>query len=131
MIELHPNQIIFLYKQIMEESGGTFGLRDRGLLESAVYRPQASFGGHDLYPDLFSKAAALGFSLIKNHPFVDGNKRVGFESMRLLLRLNSYDIHASTQHKVDFVLGIAKGEINEGQVTKWLKENSHEIKIKD
>ena len=127
MILLHPNQIIFLYKQIVDQSGGSFGLRDKGLLESAVFRPQASFGGHDLYPDLFSKTAALGVSLIKNHPFLDGNKRVGFGAMVLMLELNGYELISSTQKNIDFALEIARGEINEEKTGEWLKKNSRAI----
>jgi death-on-curing family protein len=100
---LYPKQVLYLYQQVIQRSGGTIGLRDEGLLESAVYRPQASFGGRDLYPDLWSKAAALGHSIILNHPFVDGNKRVGFEAMRLMLRLNGYDLYAAEEAK--FPLG--------------------------
>ena len=121
---LYPKQVLYLYQQIIQRSGGTVGLRDAGLLESAVYRPQASFGGQDLYPDLFSKAAALGHSIISNHPFVDGNKRVGFEAMRLMLRLNGYDLHASLKVKFDFVLEVAKGELTEQAMADWLKRHS-------
>jgi death-on-curing protein len=124
VIYLYPNQIIHLYKKIIEQSGGSFGLRDKGLLESAVYRPQASFGGHELYTDLFSKAAALGYSLIKNHPFVDGNKRVGYIAMRLFLRLNGTDLNANTSQKLDSIMGISKGKLNEEKMTEWLKKNS-------
>ena len=121
---LHPKQALYLYQQIIQQSGGTIGLRDEGLLESAVYRPQASFGGQDLYPDLFSKAAALGHSIISNHPFVDGNKRIGFEAIRLMLRLNGYDIHASLEVKFDFVIEIAKGKLAEPAIAGWLKRHS-------
>lgn len=121
---LYPKQVIYLYQQIIQQSGGTVGLRDEGLLESAVYRPQASFGGQDLYPDLFSKAAALGHSLISNHPFVDGNKRVGFEAMQLMLRLNGYDVHASLDAKFDFVMEIAQGKRTEQAIADWLKQHS-------
>ena len=121
---LYPKQVLYLYQQIIQQSGGTVGLRDEGLLESAVYRPQASFGGQDLYPDLFSKAAALGHSIISNHPFVDGNKRVGFEAMRLTLRLNGYDLHASLEAKFDFVMEIAKGKLTEQAIADWLKRHS-------
>jgi death-on-curing protein len=110
----------------MERSGGSAGVRDQGLLESAVYRPQASFGSEDLYPDLFSKAAALGHSIIKNHPFVDGNKRTGFEAMRLLLRLNGYDIQASLNAKFSFVLAIAEGKLKEQAITDWLKQHGRQ-----
>ena len=121
---LHPKQILYLYKEIIQQSGETAGLRDEGLLEAAVYRPQASFGGQDLYPDLFNKVAALGHSIIFNHPFVDGNKRVGFEAMRLMLRLNGYDIHASLEAKYEFVIGIATGKLKEQAMTDWLKGHS-------
>ena len=118
---LHPKQVLYLYKQIAEQTGGDFGLRDEGLLESAVYRPQASFGGQDLYPDLFSKTAALGHALISNHAFLDGNKRVGFEAMRLTLRLNGYDLKASVNEKFSFVMEIAKGKMTEQAIADWLK----------
>jgi death-on-curing protein len=113
----------------MERSGGSAGVRDQGLLESAVYRPQASFGGEDLYPDLFSKAAALGHSIIKNHPFVDGNKRPGFEAMRLMLRLNGYDVQASLDAKFNFVLAIAEGKFKEQAIADWLKHHSRRKRI--
>ena len=121
---LYPKQVIYLYQQIIQQSGWTVGLRDEGLLESAVYRPQASSGGQDLYPDLFSKAAALGHSLISNHPFVDGNKRVGFEAMRLMLRLNGVDVHASLDAKFHFVMEIAQGKRTEQAIADWLKQHS-------
>jgi len=121
---LYPKQVLYLYQRIITQTGGTGGLRDEGLLESAVYRPQASFAGQDLYPDLFSKAAALGHSLILNHPFVDGNKRVGFEAMRLLLRLNGYDLRASLEAKYAFVMEIAKGKLTEQAIADWLTQHS-------
>ena len=121
---LYPKQLIYLAQRIIEESGGTAGLRDEGLLESAVYRPQATFGGQDLYPDLFTKVAVLGHSIIKNHPFVDGNKRVGFEAMRLMLRLNGYDLRASIEEKFKFVIEIAEGKLNERALAEWLKKKS-------
>ena len=121
---LYPKQVLYLYQRIIQQSGGAVGLRDEGLLESAVYRPQASFGGQDLYPDLFSKAAALGHSIISNHPFVDGNKRVGFEVMRLMLRVNDYDLHASLEAKFEFIMEVAKGRWTEQAIADWLKRHS-------
>ena len=120
--------VLYLYQQVLQRSGGTLGVRDHGLLESAVYRPQASFGGRDLYPDLFSKAAALGHSLILNHPFVDGNKRVGFEAMSLMLRLNGYDVHVSLETAFEFVVEIAKGKFTEQGIADWLKQHSRPYK---
>ncbi len=124
MTYLYPKQVLYLYQRIIQQGGGTVDLRDEGLLESAVYRPQASFGGQDLYPDLFSKAAALGHSIISNHPFVDGNKRVGFEAMQLMLRLNGRDLHASLVAKFEFVVEIAKGKLTEQAIADWLKRHS-------
>lgn len=124
---LYPKQIIYLHKQIVALSGGSHGVRDKGLLESAIYRPQASFGGQDLYPDIFLKAAVLGHSMIMNHPFIDGNKRVGFESIRLFLRLNGYDIHVSVKQKFDFVMDIVTKKINEQDMALWLKKYSDPI----
>lgn len=114
----------------MERSEGSAGVRDQGLLESAVYRPQASFGGEDLYPDLFSKAAVMGHSIIKNHPFVDGNKRTGFETMRLMLRLNGYDIQASLNSKFTFVMAIAEGRLKEQAIADWLKRNGRRTRAR-
>ena len=121
---LFPNQTLYLHKEIISASGGAHGLRDQGLLESAAYRPQASFGGQDLYPDLFIKTAALGYSLINNHPFLDANKRTGFEAMRLMLRLNGFDIHAELKDKFNFVLALAEKKLNEHGIAEWLKTHS-------
>lgn len=120
---LYPKQIIYLHKQVVSVSGGSHGVRDKGLLESAVYRPQASFAGQDLYPDLLMKAAVLGHSLIHNYPFIDGNKRTGFEAMRLLLRVNGTDIKAGQKDKFDFVMAIAVGKLNEQGIREWLAQH--------
>ena len=118
---LFPHQILFLHKRIIETSGGSYGVRDQGLLESAIYRPQASFGGQDLYPDLLAKAAALIHSLIKNHPFVDGNKRTGFEAMRLFLRINGKDLKGSEDVKFVFVIKISTDpHFDEHRIAEWL-----------
>lgn len=121
---LYPNQILFLHSRVIETSGGSQGVRDQGLLESAVYRPQAFFGGADLYPEIFSKAAALGHSIIKNHPFVDGNKRTGFEAMRLFLRLNGMDLRADEDQKYEFVMKISSDrEMDEHRIAQWLERH--------
>ncbi len=124
---LYPKQIVYLHQRIVAVSGGSGGLRSKHLLESAVYRPQASFGGQDLYPDVFIKAAVLGHSLISNHPFVDGNKRVGFEAMRLTLRLNGYDVRAGANEKFNFVMAVANKKIDEHQIAEWLKKHSRAL----
>lgn len=124
MIYLYPRQILYLHKQIMAKAGKTAGVRDKGLLEAAVYRPQATFGGQDLYPDLFFKAAALGHALIANHPFTDGNKRAGYEAMRLMLRLNGHEIKAPIEEKYRFVMGMAEGKCEARQAAEWLRTNA-------
>ena len=119
---LYPNQVLYLHDRILQQSGGLAGLRDETLLESAVYRSQVTFGGQELYPELFSKVAALGHSLIQNHPFADGNKRTGFASMRLMLRLNGYDLRASQNMKFQFVIHIATGKYSEQEIADWLQK---------
>ena len=86
---LSLEEALFVHARLIEHSGGSLGLRDRGALESALAQPQASFGGQLLYPDVVDRAAALGHALISNHPFIDGNKRVGHAAMALYLRLHN------------------------------------------
>ena len=130
MVYLYPQQIIYLHKQIIAATGGAHGLRDQGLLESAVYRPQASFGGHDLYPDLFIKTAVLGHAIINNHPFLDGNKRAGLEAMRLLLRLNGHDLQISDDKKYAFIMDVAEKKVNEQDMAAWIRNHSVTYKFK-
>lgn len=119
---LYPNQVLYLHERILQQSGGLTGLRDENLLESAVYRPQVTFGGKELYPDLFSKVAALGYSLIQNHPFADGNKRTGVEAMRLMLRLNRVDLLGTEKIKFQFVINVATGKYTEQEIADWLQK---------
>jgi len=123
---LYPNQILFIHQKVIEASGGSDGLRDQGLLESAAYRPQASFGGEDLYPNLITKVAALAHSVAKNHPFVDGNKRTAYETMRIMLRLNGYDIHASEDEKFKLMIDLAESKITEDSLANWLEQHIRE-----
>lgn len=125
---LYPKQVLYLYKELSRQLGGSVGIRDQGLLESAVYRPQATFGGQDLYPDLFSKAAALGHSLIRNHPFVDGNKRVGYAAMYEMLNLNGFILTPSEDTAFRFVIDVASGAISEPIMADWLKQHSRRRK---
>ncbi len=102
-------EIIELHRMVIAQAGGSPGLRDLGALESAVAQPRMSFGGTDLYPSLVEKSAALCFSLVQNHPFVDGNKRVGHAAMETLLLLNGVEIDASTDEQEQLVLALAAG----------------------
>jgi death on curing protein len=92
-------EVLSLHCQIINQSGGASGVRDLGALESAVAQPLMTFGGEDLYPTIVDKAAALGFSLVMNHPFVDGNKRIGHAAMETFLVLNRLEINASVDEQ--------------------------------
>lgn len=125
---LNINQVLAIHNEVIEQIGGLPGIRDMGLLESAVARPQATFGGEDLYPDIFSKAACLGHSLILNHPFIDGNKRTGYMAMRIFLNINDYEIKAPLEERYKFVVEIADKTRKEKSITEWLKEHSQKMK---
>src|SRR5690242_19069572 len=93
------SEVLEMHRLVLEQSGGAGGVRDQNALESALAQPQMSFGGEELYPTLVEKASALAFSLVMNHPFVDGNKRVGHAAMETFLVLNGYEIHASVDEQ--------------------------------
>jgi death-on-curing protein len=114
------NEVLVLYRRIIEETGGTTGIRDFNLLESALAQPRQTFGGTELYPTLVEKATALGFSLIMNHPFVDGNKRVGHAAMEVFLVLNGYEIKAPLEEQEQVILDIAAGKMSRESFTEWL-----------
>jgi death on curing protein len=117
-------EVLELHRRIIEQSGGAFGIRDVGLLESAIAKPRMTFGGEDLYPSLLEKAAALGFSIIMNHPFVDGNKRTGHAATETFLVLNGIEINASVDEQERLVLAIAAGELGREPFVEWLKRNT-------
>ncbi len=121
---LTPEQILFLHARLIDETGGRHGLRDLGLLESATARPRATFGGEDLYPDLFSQAAALMDSLIHNHPFVDGNKRTGITAAALFLMVNGYRLAATNPELDAFTRRVAEARPDLSEIADWLKAHS-------
>ena len=115
--------ILELYRRIMEETGGAMGIRDMNGLMSALGQPKMTFEGADLYPSVAEKAAALGFSLIMNHPFLDGNKRVGHAAMELFLLMNGREIVASVDEQQGVILGLAKGELGRAEFLNWLEHH--------
>ncbi|MBW4520716.1 MAG: type II toxin-antitoxin system death-on-curing family toxin [Scytolyngbya sp. HA4215-MV1] len=117
-------EVLELHRKILEQSGGALGIRDMGLLESAIAQPQMTFGGEDLYPSLLEKAAALGFSIIMNHPFVDGNKRTGHAATETFLVLNGMEINASVDEQEHVVLAIISGELGREAFVDWLQRNT-------
>jgi death-on-curing protein len=114
------NEVLVLYRRIIEETGGTSGIRDFNLLESALAQPRQTFDGTELYPTLVEKATALGFSLIMNHPFVDGNKRVGHAAMEVFLVLNGCEIEAPVEEQEQVILDVAAGKMSRESFTEWL-----------
>jgi death on curing protein len=113
--------VLRIHEVLIDQFGGSKGIRDIGLLKAALYRPFQTFENTELYPSPIEKSAALIESIVINHPFIDGNKRVGYTLMRLLLLENGYDISASQEEKYLFVIGIASGNYKAEQIRQWIK----------
>ncbi len=120
---LTAEQVLFLHARLIDETGGSHGVRDIGMLLSAVGRPSASFAGQDLYPDVFTKAAALMESLVKNHPFVDGNKRTGIATAGLFLLQNGYRLTATNNELEGLTLAVARSETTPDQIASWCRDH--------
>jgi death-on-curing protein len=116
-------EILELHRRIIQQSGGLTGIREVGMLESALAQPQMTFGGEELYPTIVEKASALSFSLIKNHPFLDGNKRIGHAAMETFLVLNGHEVDAPVDEQEQVILKIASGELGRDSFTDWLRAN--------
>ena len=123
-VYLSVAQILRLHEEQIGAFGGAKGLRDAGALEAATARPQMTFGGEDLYPDAAAKAAALMHSLVMNHPFVDGNKRVGATAMELFLLVNSLALDAVDEEIVAVTLAVARGEVEAEALAIWLRQRT-------
>ncbi|MBY0401376.1 type II toxin-antitoxin system death-on-curing family toxin [Myxococcota bacterium] len=120
---LSLREILTLHERIAAGSGGGVGVRDLGLLESAIAQPRQSFDGADLHPSIIDKAAALGFSLISNHPFVDGNKRVGHAALEVFLMLNGYELNASVDKQERVILAVAAGRSTREEFRRWVADH--------
>lgn len=120
---LELKEVLALHEAIIQRTGGMAGLRDRGALESALAQPRLTFSGEELYPTIVEKASALGFSLISNHPFVDGNKRVGHAAMEAFLILNGSEIEATVDEQEELVLELASGQRPREELTAWLRRH--------
>ena len=118
------NDILELHNKSITDFGGSAGIRDLGLLESSIARPFQTFEGKDLYPTIFEKAAAIGESLIKNHPFVDGNKRTGMLVMVSLLMEYKWRFTAASEDFYNFVISISNSSISFQEIVEWLKNNT-------
>lgn len=120
MKHLSKEQIMCLHSMAIKKTGGLDGIRDEGLLESALSSPFQSFDGEELYPSVQFKAARLGFSIIKNHPFLDGNKRIGILVMMVFLDINGIELECSDEDIIDLGLGIASGKYNDEYIAEWI-----------
>ena len=120
MIVLSKSQIRLLHTQLIEQTGGTDGVRDDGLLDSALCAPFQSFDGIDVFPSMQQKAARLGFGLIKNHPFVDGNKRIGAHVMLIFLALNHIELEYTQEELTEIILKVAGGESSYEGLLQWI-----------
>ena len=118
---LSKRQILMLHSMLVAQSGGADGLRDEGLLESAINTPLQTFGGQELYPTVLEKAARLGYGLIHNHPFLDGNKRIGTHAMLVFLDINNITLSYEDDDLIAAILRVASGEMDNSQLLEWLK----------
>jgi death-on-curing protein len=116
-------EVLELYHRIVEESGGSAGISNMGGLESAIAQPQMTFAGEELYPTIVEKASSLGFSLIKNHAFIDGNKRIGHAAMEVFLVLNGFEINAALDEQEQVILQVASGKLGRDEFTEWLRSH--------
>lgn len=120
---LSLSEVFELHHRIISSSGGSRGIRDINALESAINQPRQTFNQKDLYPDIVTKAAALCFSLVMNHPFIDGNKRIGHASMETFLILNGYEIISSVDEQERVMLELAAGKMSRKYFSEWV--NTH------
>ena len=120
---LSKRQILLLHSALIEQTGGTDGIRDEGLLESALHAPFQSFAEQELYPSLLEKAARLGFGLICNHPFVDGNKRIGAHAMLVFLNINQIELCYEDDELIAVILSVASGTMDYNGLLSWLQEH--------
>ncbi len=125
MKRITKNQILLLHHQLIEQTGGSHGLRDEGLLESALSNPFQSFQGYTPYPTIQQKAARLGYGLVMNHPFIDGNKRIGAHAMLVLLFLNGIELDYKQDELIRIFLDVASGQSKYEDLLAWIID--HEL----
>jgi len=127
MIYFTKNQILLLQKILIQQFGGVFGIRDENLLDSAVETPFQTFGGQDLYPTLIEKSARLAYGLIKNHPFLDGNKRIGAHAMLTFLKANNFILNCTDDELIKIIFGVADNSLTYEKFLNWLESHIDKI----
>ena len=123
MIKFSKEKVLLLHRLIAEETGGSIGVRDEGLLEAALENVFASFGGEEFYPSKEEKGARLGYELISNHAFVDGNKRIGMYVMLTFLEVNGIRLECTNEEVAEVGLAVAAGEMKYEALLAWVKEH--------
>lgn len=124
MIKLTKEQVVSIHSSLIKASGGTDGVRDDGLLESALESPFQTFDGHDLYPSIIQKAARIGYLLVSNHPFIDGNKRIGIHIMLVFLAINGIDISCTQEDLIKIGLSLADDTMTFEELSVWLSSHN-------
>ena len=120
MIVLSKEQIIMLHSQLIQETGGTDGIRDEGMLDSALAAPFQSYAGVEIYPSIQQKAARLAYGLVMNHAFIDGNKRIGAHAMLVFLALNKIAVAYTQDELSDTFLALATGSLSQEELLYWI-----------
>ena len=123
MITLTKEQIFILHKCIYDRYGGSYGLRDEGLLDSALMAPFQTFAGEDLYPEDKDKIAHMAYALIGNHPFSDGNKRIGALVLLTLLQINGYMVESTNKDLTELIYRVAQGAGNDRDIRVWIEDH--------
>ncbi len=124
MKRLTKTQVLKMHSLLIQKTGGSDGVRDEGLLDSALNLPFQSFDGEDIYKTIQAKAARLGFSLINNHPFVDGNKRIGILAMLVFLEMNGIEIICTDEELIKLGLGVADSSVSYKDLLNWIIDHS-------
>ena len=124
MLKLSIEQIIAMHTRLIMKTGGSDGVRDKGLLDSAVNSPFQSFGGYDVYPTIFEKAARLGFGLAQNHAFIDGNKRIAAHAVLTFLALNGIEIDCTEFELFSLFYTLAASEVTFCELVQWLTNHA-------
>jgi len=126
MIRLNTDDVLSLHEKMCKKTGGSSGIRDIGALESAIYHAYATFEGNDLYTTIEEKIARQVYGIIRNHPFLDGNKRTGLFVMLILLELNNIQLEFSQSELVKLGIGIAEGKVDPQYIKKWIIKHTEE-----
>ena len=125
MKKLSKEQILMIHTQLIQQTGGSDGVRDYNLLDSALETPFQSFGGDELYPTIQAKAARLGYGLIKNHCMIDGNKRIGTHAMLVFLALNGIELRYTQKELYETILDVAAGNMEYEGLLQWVLDHQN------